>query len=85
VLTSTWAFCQVAGVKVADCHRGLELLTPSEVGTRCETGIKHPALQINLRNVGIRLTNLCSFVSVRDSDTWVVGFFDLLSARVFDG
>jgi len=33
----------------------------------------------------IRLPNLCSIVSVTDSNTWVGVLFDLPSARVFDG
>jgi len=77
--------CQVTGVKVAGCHIGLELLTPIEVGTRCDAGIEESALRFSVRNVTIRLPNLCSIVSVTDSDTWVGVFFDLPSARVFDG
>jgi len=77
--------CQVTGVKVAGCHIGLELLTPIEVGTSCDAGIEEPAPRFSVRNVAIRLPNLCFIVSVTDSDTWVGLFFDLPSARVFDG
>jgi len=77
--------CQVTGVKVAGCHIGLELLTPSKVGTRCDAWIEEPAPPFSVRNDTIRLPNLCSIVSVTDSDTWVGVFFDLHSARVFDG
>jgi len=77
--------CQVTGVKVAGCHIGLKLLTPIEVGTRCEAGIEEPAARFCVRNVAIHLPNLCSIVSVTDSDTWVGVFFNLASARVFDG
>jgi len=35
--------CQVTRVLVAGCHIGLELLTPIEVGTRCDAGIEEPA------------------------------------------
>jgi len=77
--------CQVAGVKVACCHIGLELLTSIEGGTRCDTWIEEPAPRFSIRNVAIRLPNLCSIVSVTDSVTWVRVFFDLPRARVFDG
>ena len=77
--------CQVSGVKVAGCYNGLKLLTPIEVGTRCEAGIEEPAPRFSVHNVAICLTNLCSIVSVTDSDTWVGVFFDLPCARVFDG
>jgi len=77
--------CQVPRVKVAGSHLGLELLTPIEVGTRCDAGIEEPAPRFSVRNVAIHLPNLCSIVSVTDSDTWVGVFFDLHSARVFDG
>jgi len=77
--------CQVTGVKVTGCHIGLELLTPIEEGTRCDTGIEEPAPQFSVRNVGIRLPNLCSIVSLTHSDTWVGVFLDLPNARVFDG
>jgi len=77
--------CQVTGVKVAGCHIGLELLTPIEAGTGCDAGIQEPAPRFSVRNVAIPLPNLCSIVSVTDSDTWVWVFFDLPSARVFDG
>jgi len=77
--------CQVTGVKFAGCHIGLELLTPIEVGTRCDAGIEEPAPRFSIPNVAIRLPNLCSIVSVTDSDTWVGVSFDLPSARVFDG
>jgi len=76
--------CQVAGIKVAGCHIGLELLKPIEVGTRCDAGIEEPTPRFSIRNVALRLPNLCSIVSVIDSDTWVGVFFDLPSARVFD-
>ena len=59
--------CQVTGVKVAGCHIGLELLTPIEVGTRYDPGIEEPAPRSSVRNVAIRLPNLCSIVSVTDS------------------
>jgi len=75
---------QVAGVKVAGCHIDLELLTPIEVGTRCDAWIEESTPQFRVTNVAIRNPNLCSIVSVTDSDTWVVVFFDLPSARVFD-
>jgi len=77
--------CQVTVVKLAGCHIGLELLTPIEVGTRCDAGIEEPTPRFSIRNVAIRRPNLCSIVSVTDSDTWVGVFFDLPSARVFDG
>jgi len=77
--------CQVARVKVADCHIGLELLTPIEVGTRCDAGIEEPAAPFTLCNVAIRLPNLCSIVRLTDSYHQVGVFFDLPSARVFDG
>jgi len=77
--------CQVTGVKVAGCHIGLVLLTPIEIGTRCDAGIEERAPRFSVRNVVIRLPNLCSIVSVTDSDTWVGVFFVLPSARVFDG
>jgi len=77
--------CQVTGVKVAGCHIGLELLTPIEIATRCDAWIEEPAPRFSIRNVAIRLPNLCLIVSVTDSDTWVGVFFDLPSARVFDG
>jgi len=75
----------VAGVKVAASHIGLELFTPIEVGTRWDAGIEEPAPRFTLRNVVIHLPNLCSIVSVTDSDRWVRVFFGLPSARVFDG
>jgi len=77
--------CQVTGVKVASCHIGLELLTPIKVGTRCDAGSEQPAAGFSVRNVAIGLPNLCSIVSVTDSDTWVGVFFDRPSALVFDG
>jgi len=77
--------CQVAGVKVAGCHIGLELLMPIDVRTRCDARIEEPAPRFSVRNVTIHLPNLCSIVSVTDSDTWVGASFDLPSARVFDG
>jgi len=76
--------CQVTGVKVAGCHIGLVLLTPIEVGTRCDAGIEQPAPRFCVRKVAIRLPNLCSIVSVTDCDTWVGVFFDLPSARACD-
>ena len=76
--------CQEAGVTVAGCHIHLELLTPIEVGTRCDAAIEGPALAFSLRNIAIPLPNLSSIVSVTDSHTWVRVFFDLPSARVFD-
>jgi len=75
----------VAGLKLPGWHIGLELLTPIEVGTRCDARIEKPAPRFSVRNVAIHLTNLYSIVSVTDSDTWVGVFFDLRSARVFDG
>ena len=69
--------CQVSGVNVTGCHIGLELLTPIEVGNRCDSRIEEPAPRFSVRNVTIRLPNLCSIVSVTDSDTWVGVFFDL--------
>jgi len=77
--------CQVTGVKVAGCHIGLQLLTPMEVGTRSDAGIEEPATRFSICDVAILLHNLCSIVSVTDSNTWVGVFFDLPSARVFDG
>jgi len=77
--------CPVAGVMVADRHIGLEPLTPIEVGTRCEAGIKEPVPQFSRGNVAIRIPNLCSIITVTDSDTWVGVFFDLPSARLLDG
>jgi len=76
--------CQVAGVKVAGCHIGLELLTPSKVGTRYDPGMDEPVPRFSVRNFALRLSNLCSILSVTHSDTWVGVFFDLPSARVFD-
>jgi len=76
---------QVARVKVACCHIGLELLTPIEVYTRCDAGIEDPLPQFGVSNVAIHLPNLYSIVSVTQSDTWVRVFFDLPRARVFDG
>jgi len=62
---------QVPGVKVAGYDIGLELLTPIEVGTRCETWSEEPAVQFSLTNVAIPFPNLCSIVSLTDADTWV--------------
>ena len=76
--------CQVTGVKVVGCHIGFELLTPIEVGTRCDAGIEEPVSRFIVCNVAIRLPKLCSIVSMTDSDTWVVVFFDPPSARVFE-
>ena len=76
---------QVTGVKVAGCHIGLELLTPSEVGTRCHVGIEEPAPRLSVPNVAIRLPNFCSIVIVTDSDPCVEVFVDLASPQVFDG
>ena len=75
----------VAGLKLAAWHIGLELLMPIEVGTRCDAGIEEPAAPFSVLNVAIRLPNVCSILSVTDSDTWVVVFFHLPSVRVFDG
>jgi len=47
--------CQVAEVNVAGSHIGLELLTPIEVGTRCDSGIAEPAPRFSVRNVALRL------------------------------
>ena len=77
--------CQVTRVKVAGCHIGLELLTPMEVGTRGDARIKEPAPRFTVRTVAIRLPNLCSIVSMTESDTWAAVCFDLPSARVFEG
>jgi hypothetical protein len=77
--------CQAAGVKVAGCHIGLELVTPICVSTRCDAGIEKPTPRFGVRNVAIRLPNLCLIVSVTDSDSWVDVSFELPSARVFDG
>jgi len=77
--------CQVTGVKVEGCHIGLELLTPIEVGTRCDARIEEHAPRFSVSNLAIALVNLCSIVRVTDSDTWVGVFLDLPSARVFDG
>jgi len=77
--------CQVTGVKVAGCNIGLEMLTPIEGGTRCDAGGEEPAQRFSVRNVAICLPNLCSIVSVTHSDTGVGVFFNLPSARVFDG
>ena len=76
--------CQVAGVKVAGCHIGLELLTPTNVGTRCDAGIEEPTLRFGVRNVPEHLPNLSSIVSVTSSDTWVEISVELPSARVLD-
>ena len=76
--------CHVAGVKVAGCHIAIERLTPIEVGIRCDTRIEQPAPLFSVCNVAIRLPNLCSIVSMIDSNTWVGVLFDLPSARVFD-
>jgi len=75
--------CQVAGVKVAGCHIGLELLTPIEVGTRYNAGIEEPAKPFALRKVAIPLPNLSSIVSMTQSDTWEGVFFDVPSASGF--
>jgi len=77
--------CQVTGVKVAGCHICLELLMLIKVGTRCDAGMAEPAPGFSVRNVTICLPNLCSIVSMTEPDTWGWVFFDLLSARVFDG
>jgi len=77
--------CQGAGVKVAGCHIGLELLTPISVGTRCDAGIEEPARRFSGRTVAIRLPISSSMVSMTHSDTWVGVSFDVLSARVFNG
>ena len=76
--------CQVAWVKVAGSHIGLELLTPTNVGTRCDAGIEEPTPQFGVRNVAEHLTNWCSIVSVTYSDTWVEISFKLPTARVLD-
>ena len=76
--------CQVAGVKVAGCHICLELLTPTNVGTRCDAGIEEPTSRFGVRNVAEHLPNLCSIVSVTYSDTWVEISFELPSARVLE-
>jgi len=72
--------CQVAGVKVVGCHIGIKLLTPIEVGTRCDTRIEEPAQPFSVRNVTISLPNLYSIVSVTDCDTLVGVCFDPPSA-----
>jgi len=77
--------CQVTEVQVAGCQIGLELLTPIEVGTRCDAGIDEPAPPFCVLNFAIRLPNLCSIVTLTDSDTWMAVFFALPSARVFAG
>ena len=76
---------QVAGVKVVGCHIGLELLTPIEVSTRCDAGIEQPRPRFSVWNVAIHLPNLCSIVTVTDSDTGVGVLFDLPSACAFHG
>ena len=76
---------QVPGVKVEGCHIGLERLTPSEVSTRFDATIEEPASRSGVPNVAIRFPNFFSIISVTDSNTWVGAFFDLPSARVFDG
>jgi len=58
---------------------------PIAVGPRCDAGIEEPAPRFSVRIVAIRLPTLCSIVRVTDSDTRVGVFFDILSARVFDG
>ena len=63
--------CQVAGVKVAGCHIGLELLTPTFIGDRCDAGIEEPTPRFGVRNVAEDLPNLCSIVSMTYSDSWV--------------
>ena len=63
------AVCQVAGVKFAGCHIGLELLTPIIVGTICHARIEEPTLRFGVRNLTIRLPNLCSIVSLKNSDS----------------
>ena len=63
--------CQVAGVKVAGCHIGLELLTPTFIGDRCDAGIKEPTPQFGVRHVAEHLPNFSSIVSVTYSDSWV--------------
>ena len=72
--------CQVAGVKVAGRHIDLVLLTPIEVGTRCDAGIEEPAPRFSVRNVAIRLLNFCSLVRGTDSDTLARVFFNLPSS-----
>jgi len=80
-------FCvgKLTGVKAAGCHIGLELLTPIEVGTRCDAGIEEPARRFSVRNAAIRFPTLRSILRLTDSDTWVGVFFDLPSAPVLDG
>jgi len=77
--------CQVAEVQVAGWHISLGLFLPMEVDNRYHPGSKEPSPGFSVRNVAIRLPNLCSIVSVTDSDTWVGVFFDVPSARVFNG
>ena len=63
--------CQVAGVKVAGCNVGLELLRRTNIGTRCDAGIEEPTTQFGKHNVAEHQPNLCSIVSVTYSDSWV--------------
>jgi len=75
----------MARVKVVGCHIGLALLTPIAGGTRCDNKIKEAAPRFSVHKVAIPHPNLCSIVSVTEADTWVRVFFDIPSARVFDG
>ena len=53
-----WGVCQVAGVKIAGYHIGLELLTPTNIGTRCDAVIKEPIPPFGVCNVAEHLPNL---------------------------
>ena len=63
--------CQVAGVKVVGCHIGIELVTPTNIGARCDAGIEEVTPRFGVRNVAEHLSNLCSIVSVTYLDSGV--------------
>ena len=63
--------CQVAGVKVAGCHIGLELLMPTNIGARCNAGIEEPIPRFGVYNVADHLSNFCSIISVTYLNSWV--------------
>ena len=63
--------CLVAGVIVAGCHIGLELLTPTFIGDRCDAGIEEPTPRFGVCNVAEHLPTLCSIVSMIYLDSLV--------------
>ena len=66
---------QVAGVKVAGCHIGLELLARTFIGDRCDAGIEEATPRFGVGNVAEHLPNLGSIVSLTYSDSWGGDFF----------